>query len=165
MLLLVNLIMRHNTLKKFPETLSDALQEDRSELEPDEVWQDKIVRYWDQWHEIEYHLRDLGGDLEDVYLKTYTPKHWSNTVIDLLIHHIKIGTESRSGLNIPGRNPIQVDYVGQRLVFRRNKRLGRDHIAYKIDALKTWAKAVTEWAKKSEVLTKKANEWAKKRTS
>lgn len=133
-------------LSHFSSVLFAALHEDRTGLEPDEVWQDQFVHYWKDWDPIRERLGDLASDLGDLSLYD-------------LEAHIKKATAETSGT--PGYNPnspYQIGYAthdGTSHTIFRNTPQGRQHIAYKVDRLKTWDEAMVRWAKEGQTLAQK----------
>jgi len=133
-------------LSRFSSVLSAALHEDRTTLEPDEVWQDQFVRYWKDWDPIRKRLEDLASDLGDLSLYD-------------LEAHIKKATAETSGTPSYNPNsPYQIGYATNdgtgHTTFRKTPQ-GRQHIAYKVDRLKTWGEAMVRWAKEGQTLAQK----------
>lgn len=141
-------------LAGFPRVLASAQREDRTGLNPGEVWQDQFSRYWGTWSSIGDKLMDVAYELEG--FEGYGGPRAS------LVYDIQ-STFSESAHN--PRNKRRVQYAFAEPLWRPHLKKGRDHIAYAEDRLQDWHKAATAWVKESQTNAKKAMAQAKRRKS
>jgi len=134
---------------EFPKVLASAKREaEGSSLNPGEVWQDQFVRYWHGWDTLRKTLSDVAWELDH-----------GDEFLFRLVGHIRDAismTHDRS-------KKMRVEYAIDKILRRPHPQKGSAHIAYEVDRLEAWHKALAEWSKTGQALAKKALSKAKRK--
>jgi hypothetical protein len=135
-------------IDQFPRVLAKALK-DAQGLEDGWVWQDEFRDYLSHFDEkLSPKLEDLDGRLEEVWLE--------HNYLDDIINVVRRGTSEPED---SGR----IAHAISDFSFFPHEGAGRDHIAYRVDTLKEWAKAFAKWSKDAVASTKKERRSAQQR--
>lgn len=117
-------------IDRFDRTLLVARSES-STLDPDRVWQDRFVRYFEQADPFTAELEQLDEVLENIYLDDERAAGIAN--------------QARQVLKIPRKS--QVTYAIADIDFSDNPNTGRQGISYSVTRLKEWAAEMAKWAR------------------
>ena len=140
-------------LAEFPRVLAAARRDDRTNLNPGEVWQSRFSRYWKPWSKLSGQLGDLAYELDELDVGMQRKFRARYDLVAL----IRDVTSEKSGTS--GYNPNdkkQLSYAFGNSLWRPDPKTGRDNIAYEEHRLEDWHGAATDWAKSAVVLAKKS---------
>lgn len=122
----------HKWASHFPAVLRVAEQE-ADGLPPGWVWQDRFVRFFEAYDAMEAKLQGLDDGLMSL-ARAQSPASILAKV-------------ARSATSEPPK--ARVTYAISDFQFFEHPELGRDHIAYEVGKLKTWAQAFDRWGQES----------------